>query len=466
VLSLLMATTASGADKAPQRTNPTKKELKLTLERAIRMALDTNLRVTDAQLSVADSEYQRQAAYSDFFPNLEILYSATIDRYQDPARVFQFARSQDSRRGFLTLFPDLPFFPVFTTYPYRIDPYRYFKLTATVTQPLYLAGRTVSQYKNAQLQVEADLIQLSLTRQDLILDVTTAYYNIIRYQRLLDVNNQSLASLQKIRKRAWDFFMSKVFSKADYLATDSQIYEVRRSGNTLKTSLLDAQEQLNYLLRVPLGTMVLVQDDAEYKPAPYNLDNIFTIAASNRLELVKAGIAADQARALAKSAKADLLPSAYVQVRGSRVNDDWNVADPEGVNEWAIEGVLRWRFDMFRLLGTVKSRQTEVAQAEVARVKLAEDIMRNVLKAYRALKRAEQDILINRDAAKSNKERFRVVIERYDGQLANYTEALNAQSALYQSLLVYNDALMEYKINLAALEREMGVLGSRGPLPR
>ncbi len=464
ILTLALSAAALGADEAmPQKS--LKGQLKLTLAGAIRMSLDSSLRMTEAQLSVLDSEYQRQATYSDFFPNLEILYTANFDRYMDPNKVALFARSQNSRHASIPMITEGFLFPTITysTYPYRIDPFRTFTLTATLTQPLFVGGKTLSEYKNAQLQVESDRAQVSVTRQDVILDVTTAYYNVIRYQKLLEVNGESLASLKKIRRRAWDFFLSKVFSKADYLATDTQIYEARRSRNTLNTSLVDSREQLNYLLRIPFGTAVKVQDDSAYRPAPYNLDNIFTIAARNRAELVRAGIATEQARALAKSARADLLPSAYVQVRGSRINDDWNVADPEGINTWAIEGILRWRFDTFRLRGTVKSKDTETAKAQTSNLRLAEEIMRSVLKAYRALKRAEQDIQLNREAVKSNRERFRVVLERYDSQMADYTEALNAQSALYQSLSLYNDSVIEYRVNLANLEREMGVLGSQGP---
>lgn len=453
------------AGDKPLEQGHTKERLKLTLAEAIRVAMERNLRITDAQLAVIDSEHNSRAAYSDFFPTVEVTYSASADRYMDPGRIFQFARSHDSRRANLPLLVN-PFpFPLgFSSYPYRIDPYRYFRITATLTQPLYLAGRMLSQYRSAKLQVESDLAQLSVTRQDLALDVATAYYNIIRYEKLLDVNAQSIGTLQRIRKRAWDFFQSKIFSKADYLATDSQIFEARRNRNLLKTSLQDARDQLNYLLRLPPEASVELQGNYEYKPVSNNLDNIFTIAARNRIELVKAGIAVEQARAAAEYAKADLLPSVYVQTRGSRLNDDWNVADPEAVSEWTIEGVLRWRFDMFRSRETLKAKKTGTAKADAARVKLAEDIMRNVLKAYRNLKRTEQDILVNGEAVRSNRERYRVVIERYDGQLANYTEALNAHSALYQSLLAYNDALMEYQINMATLEREMGTLDSEGAL--
>ncbi len=69
----------------------------------------------------------------------------------------------------------------------------------------------------------------------------------------------------------------------------------------------------------------------------------------------------DQALAMVKSAKADVMPTIDVAARGVRYNDDWNVIDPEGTNDWQIQGLLTWTFDMFRKRSTVAEKRTTEA---------------------------------------------------------------------------------------------------------
>ena len=195
------------------------------------------------------------------------------------------------------------------------------------------------------------------------------------------------------------------------------------------------------------------------QPSPYRVSEIYATAAANRLEIRQANISVDQARALLKSAEADLLPSVSVQVSAARLNDDWNVFDPEGNNSWGIIGLLSWSFDIFRQHETVKEKRASQARAFVTREQLVEDIAKEVKQAYLDMKRSQQDIQDSRDAVAFRRENFRVIQRRYKEQVATYVEVLDAQRQLSQSEQDYITSVIGYMTNRAVLERNMGILG-------
>jgi outer membrane protein TolC len=87
-----------------------------------------------------------------------------------------------------------------------------------------------------------------------------------------------------------------------------------------------------------------------------------------------------------------------------------------------------------------------------------EEIMNQVKEAFVSMKRAEQDIFNNRKAVEFRRENFRINQERYKEQVATYVEVLDAQRELAQSEGDYYTSLIEYRINRAVLERQMGIL--------
>ena len=226
-------------------------------------------------------------------------------------------------------------------------------------------------------------------------------------------------------------------------------------------SLADiAQNQalLNYLLRNPQETPLEIVEDPSFQLNKYTLPEAYAIAAANRLEIRQAHISVDQALALVKSAKADLLPNADVTVTAVRYNDDWNIMDPEGYNDWLLQGLGTWTFDMFRRRSAVQEKRTTSSRAVVNRKLLVETIMNEVKQVYEDMKRSESDIKDTMDAVRFRRESFRISRLEYEQQVATYVEVLDAQRQLSLAQADYHLSMAAYKINQATLERKMGIL--------
>ncbi len=444
---------SDAADRGPTAERP---HQKLSLSEAVSIALRRNLRLTHARLEVQKNEHRRRSAYSDFFPTVDVEYTANADRYRQET-VYDFAEAHDSRWVFRGEPPPegTGFLP---DYPYRIDPYRTFTLQGTLTQPIYSGGKLVNNYKYARLGVDLSRIQLDLQKQDLILAVHEAYYRFMLAKKLLQVANDSIRVLKDLRHQSRRLLQAHLALKVDVLAIETQLSGTEITRLEARTSIEKYRAMLNFLLRYPQTTPIDVISDLTFTPSRYGVPNVYSVAASNRLEIKEADISAKQALAVVKSSTAGLLPSVDLQLEGSRTNDDWNPMDPEGVNDWSIQGVLTWSFDMFRSRETVEENRTSRAQALVAREQLVEEIMKEVRDAYLELKRSEKAVAINRRTVQVSRENFRAIKELYDGQVATYLETLSAESQMSEARQAFYTSLAAHKINTAVLERKMGIL--------
>jgi len=450
----VMPATGAG-DTARQRKRGSNDSL-LTLRQAVAIAVARNLRMADSRLAVAEKEYQRREAFSDFFPSLDLQYSATGYKYQQAGNVSALAGAHDSRwtyrgnpQGGAGMNPD---------YPYRIDPYRAFSMTATASQPLFTGGRLLNDYKYARLGVDYSAFQYEVDRQDLIMEVYEAYYQLVQAEKLLEVAEESVRALQALRNQTIEFYKAGVVAKVDVLSTEGQLAQAYIQRTQAQTDIDRYKATLNFLLRYPQETPVDVEQDLAYRPNDYRIPDIYATAAANRLEIRQANISVAQAMALVNSVKADLLPQVSAQAQGSRINDDWNPFDPEAVNDWKIQGLLTWTFDLFRRRETVKEKRASQARAFVSRELLVEQIMEEVKIAYLDMKRSESDIDNNRKAVTFRRESFRINQERYKEQVATYIEVLDAQRQLALSEGDYYISLIGYRINRALLERRLGIL--------
>lgn len=437
----------------------------LSLREAVRIALERNLTMVDSRLAVAEKEYKRREAFSDFFPLAIAQYDAIVDRYGHPYPFYNIEMwgmtnngMHDSRyAGYQQAVRVAPL-DLHPTYPYRIDPYRQITGAVTITQPIFSGGKLINEYKYAKLGVDYSSIQYDVNRQDLILSVNQAYYQLMLSQKLLEVANESIKALEGLRDQTRKFYQVGLVPKVDLLSTQGQLAQAMIQRTQSLADIAQNQAFLNYLLRNPQETPLKIVEDPAPQSNTYSLPEAYGIAAANRLEVRQAHISVEQAMALVKSAKADLAPTADVTATAMRYNDDWNILDPEGYNDWLLQGLASWTFDMFRKRSAVQEKRSTRSRAEVNRKLLVEKIMNEVKQVYADLKRSESNINDSMDAVRFRRESFRISRLEYEQQVATYVEVLDAQRQLSLAQADYHLSMAAYKINQATLERKMGIL--------
>lgn len=412
-------------------------------------------------LSMEQREQERRAAYSDLFPQLTVQYGAAVDRYQNEGFIDALDQKHPSRwtQRAIKVGP----YPEWRTptYPYRIDPYRNFQLTATLTQPLYEGGQLTNAYKIADLAVRGSELDLEILRQNLTLQVIEVYYQVVLGKKLLQVAEESIRSLKAFKNRAQAFYRAGEGLQIDVKAAQAQLARAYAQKQQAITAIGTALSRLNLVLGNPQTLDIAVDEHLGNQRPTYQIPQIYDTAVANRTEIRRADISIQQAQAAVKIAKSNLLPKVDLQLQGQRINDDWNVLDPEGTNDWSVQGTLTWVFDMFRRRSVVQSRRAATAQTVVDQQYLILQILQHVRAAYLDIQRSQSDVAAYREAVAARTDQFSMATELYNRQMTTYLHVLDAQDGLDQAKADLFSALTSLVLSTAQLERQMGILGNR-----
>jgi outer membrane protein len=424
----------------------------LTLEQAVQTTLQRNPKVGEALSKIRQNVWKEQAVYSDFFPSATVDYAGTWNRYAIEGGFGPYDHMSRGRKDSLSkLYPDM-------RYPYRIDPWKRFRGAVTVTQPIYQGGKTVSDDNSAKLQVTVSELQLQVDRQELILAVYQAYYDMTLAELLLGVARESISNLEILKNLNEKFLRAGTGTKTDVLTTEGSLYRAYVGQRLVMKYIEAARAKLNNLLSNPPETPLEIVQDYKQRSNPYNIPQIYNTAMANRDEIVQATLEIRRGIEATKAANAALLPKVSLSAVGTRTNDDWNVVDPEGNNDWTLTGTLTWAFNMFRNNSTVKEKREVVNELVFARQRLVQDISQNVKLAYLDMKTSERDIDDFRRMVAIRSENFRLFQMRYQQGDVSFTEVIIAENDYVNSKVDYYTALINYRVNQAILERRMGIL--------
>ncbi len=440
--------TRQGSLKPPKRDRP-----RLTLEQAVQTTLQRNPKVGEALARIRQRVWGEQSVYSDFFPSATVDYAGTWNRYKvgdggfGPPDHVSRGRTKYIRDNFFN-----------SDYPYRIDPWKRFRGAVTVTQPLYQGGKTVSDDNSAKLQVTVSELQLQVDRQDLILAVYQTYYDMTLAELLLGVASESISNLEILKNLNEKFLRAGTVTKTDVLTTEGSLYRAYVGQRLVMKYIEAARAKLNNLLSNPPETPLEIVQDYKQRSNPYSIPQIYNTAMANRDEIVQATLEIRRGIEATKAANAALLPKVSLSAVGTRTNDDWNVVDPEGNNDWTLTGTLTWAFNMFKFNSNVKESREAVNEKFFARQRLVQDISQNVKLAYLDMKTSERDIDDFRRMVAIRSENFRLFQMRYQQGDVSFTEVIIAENDYVNSKVDYYTALVNYRINQAILERRMGIL--------
>ena len=178
-----------------------------------------------------------------------------------------------------------------------------------VTQPIYTGGRTASEVRATEADVLAGRQQLRAAEASLLQNVISAYADVLRDQRLLQIHEHDLAVLQSEVDDSLARLKAEEVTVTDVAQTRTQLAQ-SRSG------LIIAQGQLqisraNYAALVGQNPGTL-QPSGEMPGLPADVDRAFDIAAQENPGLRQAEAAEEASRARVAEARAADLPTLSV----------------------------------------------------------------------------------------------------------------------------------------------------------
>ncbi len=413
----------------------------LTLEESVSIALKNSLVISIAKEGIRGAEAKKREALTGFLPKFSTSYSYTRLNEQ-PSFVFP---------GFP------PLIPAGNITTGTIDNYNWI---IEARQPLFAGGGILANYQANKIAEEAALVEETAKSQDVVLDVKIAYFNILRAQRLRDTSGQAVEMLTAHRDVAQNFFRVGLIPKNDFLQAEVELANGRQALIRAQNALELAKSRFNTVLKRDLLSTVEVVDILDYKPLRHTFPECLEIARRHRPELKISALRAEQAGKMVRLAQSEFFPSVSLVGNYTRYGSTPAVSGTEykDMESWQVMAVASWNFwewgkTKFRVDA---GRATENQAIDQAR-ELNDQIALEIKNAYLLQQEAESQITVSRKVIEQAEENFRISEARYQERVARSTEVLDAQTLLTRAKSEYANALADYNISYARLQRAMGV---------
>ncbi|KZB53889.1 TolC family outer membrane protein [Thalassospira xiamenensis] len=176
---------------------------------------------------------------------------------------------------------------------------------AEVVQPLYRGGRTVAETDRAESRIRAARAALRSSEQDVLLQVATAYFNVLRDTAVVELNQNNVRVLERQLEATRDRF-----SVGEVTRTDVSQAEARLAGS--KADLISAQGNLANT-RAQYERLVGNKPDNLEIPNPLSglptsVTDVLAIAQEQHPDVVQAQYTEDAAKSDIRLSEGSLYP--------------------------------------------------------------------------------------------------------------------------------------------------------------
>jgi outer membrane protein TolC len=413
----------------------------LTLEEGIAIALRQSVVIQSAKEGVLASEARRKEAATGFLPKLSTSYSYSRLN-EDP---------------FIRLDP-----PIGTKVTGTQDNYLW---SLDVKQPVFAGGRIKANYDINRLGADASRQEELGTIQDIVLEVKRGYFTILKGKRLVGVAKQSVEQFMAQRDLAKNFYEVGLVPRNEYLQAEVRLADGNQALIRAENSLEMARSRFNTVLRRPIEAAVDVVDVLDYKPYETAFEECLKTAFEKRPEIQVYSLRAEQAGKKIKVVESEFYPSVNLVGSYQRYGDsaDLNGSSYRDPENWSVAAMASW--DLWEWGRTKYSRDASVSQekqAQNALTHVKDQVSLEVKSAWLSVKEAEKLIAVTQKSIEQAEENYRINQERYREQVSRMTDVLDALTLLTFARASYSNALSDYRIAQAALERATGVIWKPG----
>lgn len=350
--------------------------------------------------------------------------------------------------------------------PNQDNSYREYAYGVQLTQPLFQADAWF-RYDASQFQTDSARAQYNLAQQQLILDVATAYFNVLRAQDTVTTTMAAETAIQRQYEQAQERFDVG-------LIAITEVYEARASYDDTRSQRIVAENQLN-VAREQLARLTgefaedlenLRQNFPLNRPDPMDPAAWEMIALDQNWSIQSAIYDLNVSEANLRASKAGHYPTLDLNASYGKTKTD-GLEDPssfqmqrDGTTTQGVIG-LTLNVPLYTGGGTQASVRQQRSLVTVAEQSL-QTVRRDVRVSTRSLfltvnnnietaSALEQTIVSRRSALDATR-------AGYEVGTRNIVEVLDAERAYYVALRDFANARYDYVINTLQLKQAAGTL--------
>lgn len=329
------------------------------------------------------------------------------------------------------------------------------KLSAT--WPIYAGGRIWQGFQISRLSRDAVTQEFDTTVANVTLAVTQAYYDLVLARQALAVTQEAVASIEKHVGRVQALYDKGMVSKLDLLRAQVQLSNMQPQLFRMQNASELAARSFNLVVGRDQAAPVALTDSLAYRPVAADSAGLVAQALASRpeLKLVELGRRiAGKSRLISWSGyqPSVVLMADYSTSKGAGFSggDAWQ-------KNWDVGIAASWTlFDGLGTAGRIRQANAGARQLEVTRAQVEDYVRLDVTANFLTLKANEKAILSQQQAVEQAREAFRMSQAKYESGQATNLDVLDANLALSQARTNSIQAVHDYLVALARLEKAVG----------
>jgi outer membrane protein len=420
-------------------TVKTSDRLVLRLEDGIRLALRQNPFYLAERAKEAGAAAAVHEAAAGFFPSLNAQATDILDK-----------------KVFSITFPS--FFPGMVPQTIKMDFTRTYQFSLNFSLPLYAGGRLMSGYRAANLNLESTRESIRQTRQETVYNVKKAFYGCLLARKFIEVSEEALTLAEKHHQNVQRLYDVGMASKFDLLRSEVAASNLKPQVIRARNGLNMADLGLKMLLGLDLNQAIEVRGELSYKAVEADADAEVAKALTQRPELGQLNYQKLMAAEMLKMARAAYLPTLGVGGQYNYWSNTLNGAGKNWDNYYTFTLVLNVPiFNGFINQAKVGAAEAVLKQIELTQKGLQEKVKFDVQSAIFDLRQARESLLSQEKNVEQAVESVRIAELNFQEGLATNLDVSSVRVALSEARTNYTQALYDYAVALAALEKAVGL---------
>lgn len=425
----------------------------LSLDQAINIALKQNPSIKISEAKIQAAEGQLSAVRGNLVPQLSA--SGSIVRLNSliGMDVFQYNLPVlDSNYS-----PTGDFIPMTSASITSDKVGNTYSAKLSASWPIYTGGKIWQGYQIGRLNRKAADESFDSARAEVIYTVKQAYYGLLLAQSAYTVTKEAVSSIEKHVDRVRALYQKGMVSRYDLLRAEVQLSNMQPQLIRMQNAVELSRQSFNMALNRKLGDQAILTDSMIYYPVEIDSNQLINQALLNRPEFKSIAIRekiVQKAKLISYSSYqpniALIADYSYTKGSGFTSSDEWS-------KNWDVGVAASWPlFDGGAGLGKIKEARANAQQIKLAKEMVADWIKLEVSANYLTIKASQKAIFSQEKSVEQAQEALKIAQARYESGQATNLDVLDAQLALTQAKTNKIQAVHDYILAVAKLEKAVG----------
>lgn len=331
-------------------------------------------------------------------------------------------------------------------------------------QPLFLGGAVWNSYKMAKSGQAIAKASLVSTKQDVLLQATSAYYGLLFSKSVIHVMEQAHATAQENLDQVHKIRSVGQASDFDVLRAEVQVANILPVLTSAKNNAKIAESQLLLVLGIEDISNIVTLDSMRFIPNVFKnitIDELYERALANRPDILIMDKQKNIMKRQVSVARAGLLPSLIfqtsLQYQGLKNEFDFTNDDIYRSSSSTLSLSIPL-FKGFQTAGKIQQAKAAMRETDYQKDALYKAVKLEIQTSYLAINEKEQAVTTQSKIIDQAIEALRLARLRYAEGLSTQLDVMNAESALNQARMNYEQSLFDYNIAIAQLKKALNEL--------